>query len=88
MTMYITGICRSGNSVAELQGFTSQVLLDTDKNGLDGPAAALSVCSVICYAWGGGDPSEWWCLFAMLHDAVSYKQQSLRFNEFFGKTVG
>ena len=37
---------------------------------------------------GGEYLSERWCLFAMLHDAVSYKQKSLQFNEFFGKTVG
>ena len=53
--MYIIGICRSGNSVAELQGWpTSQVLLDTDTKGLENPVASLSVCSVICCAWGGG----------------------------------
>ena len=52
--MYIVGICRLSNSVAELQGWpTSQVLLDVNTNGLEDTAASLSVCSMIC-AWVGG----------------------------------
>jgi hypothetical protein len=88
MTMYIVGICRFCNSVAELQGWpTSQILLDIDTNSSEDPAAAaLSEYSsdLLCV---GECPSERWYLFAMLHDAVSYQQQSLWLNEFFGKTV-
>jgi len=55
MAMYIIGLCRCGNSVAELQGWpTSRVLLDTDTNGFEDPAASLQYVRWSAVHGGGG----------------------------------